>query len=167
MPPPSLWNLHRSTRRLLAARFLRSIGQGTLVVDFALYLYALGWSGLGIGSVLTVSGLLSVCLNLPAAIASDRWRRKPFLLLYEGGALLAALVAMATSRTELLAAAGVLGGFGRGASGAAGPFSPAEQAWVAEEVPPRRRGWVYSLLSTRPHGSRACIYGPMSTSSDA
>ena len=32
----------RTTRLLLATRFVRSIGQGALAVDFALYLRALG-----------------------------------------------------------------------------------------------------------------------------
>jgi hypothetical protein len=37
----------RATRLLLATRFVRSIGQGALVVDFALYLRALDWPGGG------------------------------------------------------------------------------------------------------------------------
>ena len=39
----------------------------------------------------------------------------------------------------------IAAGFGRGANGAAGPFSPVEQAWLAEEVSAARRGHVYSL----------------------
>jgi MFS family permease len=52
---------------------------------------------------------------------------------------------MVTTHTAALAAAIMLAGFGRGANGAAGPFSPAEQAWLAEAVEPRQRGVVYSL----------------------
>ena len=62
-PTGGYWDLRPSTKRLLAARFLRSIGQGTLVVDFALYLNALGWSGLSIGLVLTSGGLFGAAAD--------------------------------------------------------------------------------------------------------
>ncbi len=138
-------DLHPTTRRLLIARALRSVGQGALVVDLALYLNTLGWDGVAIGGVLTGAGLFGAALTLLIGQTSDQLRRKPFLLVYEGVALLCSLVALLTSQTIWLAGAIVLAGFGRGANGAAGPFSPAEQAWLAEEVPPSRRGRVYSL----------------------
>jgi MFS family permease len=115
------------------------------VVDLALYLHALGWSGAAIGLVLTAAGLVGAALNLVVGVASDRLRRKPFLLAYEGMTCICALIAMTQSRTLLLAPAIALAGFGRGANGSAGPFAPAEQAWLAESVPQPRRGFVYSL----------------------
>lgn len=135
----------RPTRRLLSARFWRSISQGTLVVDLALYLRALGWSGAAIGMVLSAGGIVGAGLSLAVGITSDRLRRKPFLLAYEGLTCLCALAAMTQSSPALLAPAIALAGFGRGANGAAGPFAPAEQAWLAESVEPSRRGLVYSL----------------------
>jgi len=133
------------TRRLLSARFWRSISQGTLVVDLTLYLRALGWSGAAIGMVLSAGGLVGAGLNLAVGIFSDRLRRKPFLIAYEGVTCICALVAMSQSNPFMLAPAIVLAGFGRGANGAAGPFAPAEQAWLAESVEPLHRGFVYSL----------------------
>ena len=138
-------DMARPTRRLLSARFWRSISQGTLVVDLALYIHALGWSGAAIGMVLSAAGLVGAGLNLVVGVTSDRLRRKPYLLAYEGLTCICALVAMTQSRSILLVPAIVLAGFGRGANGAAGPFSPAEQAWLAESVEPSRRGFVYSL----------------------
>ncbi|HVY16981.1 MAG TPA: MFS transporter, partial [Rhodopila sp.] len=41
--------------------------------------------------------------------------------------------------------AALVGGFGRGGNGAAGPFAPVEQAWLAQALTPVRRGPVYSL----------------------
>ena len=137
--------LHPTTRRRLLARALRSVGQGVLVVDFALYLHALGWNGAAIGALLSGTGLFGAALSLVIGTTSDRLRRKPFLLVYESIAVLGSLVALLTSRSLPLAAVSILNGFGRGASGAAGPYSPAEQAWLAEEVDPWRRGWVFSL----------------------
>jgi predicted MFS family arabinose efflux permease len=140
-------NLAPATRRLLAARFWRSISQGTLAVDLALFLHALGWRGASIGLVLSAAGLSGAALNLLVGITTDRLRRKPFLIAYELLACVCALLAMKTSDPILLSLAIVLAGFGRGANGAAGPFAPAEQAWLAEAVSPQSRGMVYSLNS--------------------
>ena len=142
---PGFRELHPTTKQLLSARALRSIGQGTLVVDFALYLHALQWSAVAIGLLLSASGIFGAALSLLVGTSSDRLRRKPFLLVYETIALLASLAALLTSQSAILAGAAILGGYGRGATGAAGPFSPAEQAWLAEEVAPQQRGRVYSL----------------------
>jgi len=148
--------VHRSTRtpisptarRILAARFWRSIAQGALVVDLALYLNALGWSGTAIGGVLSGAGLAGAAFGLAIGFVSDRFGRKNFLLLYEAVGFVCGLVAFFTSNTPLLTAAIVLGGFGRGANGAAGPFAPAEDAWLAESVEPIERGYVFSVKSS-------------------
>ncbi len=146
LSPFSTWRgMAPATRKLLAARFWRSLSQGALVVDLALYLHALGWTGTAIGGVLTGGGLAGAALALAVGVTSDRFRRKPFLLAYEGLSCLCALTAISTTQPLLLAAAIVLAGFGRGANGAAGPFSPAEQAWLAESVEPAHRGFVYSI----------------------
>lgn len=140
-------DLRPPTRRLLLARGFRSVGQGALVVDFSLYLNALHWDGASIGLVLSASGLFGAGLSLLIGIGSDHIRRKPFLLAYESIALVGSLVAVVTAQPVILGAVAILGAFGRGANGAAGPFSPAEQAWLSEQVNPIRRGQVYSLNS--------------------
>ena len=142
---PAWTALHPTARRLLAARTLRSVAQGALVADLSLYLHALGWSGLGIGLALTGGGLTAAVLSLVIGRMSDRLRRKPFLVWNEVLTALCGFVPLFTTAPAVLAAAIVLGGFGRGLNGAAGPFGPAEQAWLAEAVRPEDRGWVYSL----------------------
>ena len=134
-----------ATRRLLAARFWRSISQGTLVVDLALFLHALGWRGSSIGMVLGAGGLTGAGLNLMVGVTSDRRQRKPFLIAYEVLTCVCALTAIIATNPALLSTAIILGGFGRGANGAAGPFAPAEQAWLAEAVAPESRGVIYSF----------------------
>ena len=134
-------------RRLLTVRLLRSLTQGTLVVDFALYLHALGWSGTAIGLVLAGAGLANTAFALVVGPLSDRIGRRGLLLAYQVLALVTALVALATAEPLLLAPAAILGGFGRGANGTAGGFSPAEQAWLAEAAPPVARPWIFSLNS--------------------
>ncbi len=138
-------DLHPTTKRLILARTFRSIGQGALVVDLTLYLHALGWNGFHIGAVLSAAGLFGAALSLLVGIASDRMRRRPFLIIYECIILVCSIIALLTSQSIFLITIIIIAGFGRGANGAAGPFSPVEQAWLAEEVKPQRRGTVYSM----------------------
>lgn len=144
---PLLADLHPTTRRLLAARTVRSVAQGALVVDLSLYMHALHWSGLEIGLTLMAGGLIAAAFSILIGIVSDRFRRKPFLLYNEGLTVLCGLAPLMSTNAVVLAAAVIVGGFGRGRAGSAGPFAPAEQAWLAEAVPPEQRGWIYSLNS--------------------
>jgi predicted MFS family arabinose efflux permease len=137
-------DFHPTTRLLILARAFRSVGQGALVVDLSLYLHAMGWSGFHIGAILSAAGLFGALLSLGVGIASDRLKRKPFLLVYESMILLCSIAALLSSQTFLLSAVIIIAGFGRGANGAAGPFSPVEQAWLAEEVKAEKRGIVFS-----------------------
>lgn len=138
-------SLHPTTKRLLLARSLRSVGQGLLVVDFALYLHAMDWNAVSIGLLFTSASLCGALFSLLVGMSSDRLRRRPFLLIYEAIVLTAGVAALISAQPVILSAAAIAAGFGRGAGGAAGPFSPAEQAWLAEEVPAEARGRVYSL----------------------
>src|SRR5689334_6137541 len=79
--PSTAWTA--TTRRLLPVRVLRSIGQGALIVTFALYLRDLGWSGQAIGLLLTAGGLLNATASLVVGMMADRLGSKPFLLAYE------------------------------------------------------------------------------------
>ncbi|MGB8489933.1 MAG: MFS transporter [Bacteroidales bacterium] len=140
-----LKDLHPTTKRLILARAFRSIGQGALVVDMTLYLNALGWNAFHIGLVLSMAGILGALLSLGVGIASDYVRRKPFLIVYEIIVFVCSIAAFLSAQNLVLSIAIIVAGFGRGANGAAGPFSPVEQAWLAEEVAAARRGHVYSL----------------------
>ncbi|MGH8370364.1 MAG: MFS transporter, partial [Gammaproteobacteria bacterium] len=141
----ALKELHPTTRRLLAARATRSVAQGALTADLALYLHALHWSGLQIGLTLTAGGLIAAVLSVIIGIVSDRSQRKPFLIYNEGLTILCGLAPLVDTNFAVLTAAIIIGGFGRGKNGSAGPFAPAEQAWLAEVIAPAKRGWVYSL----------------------
>ena len=135
----------RATRLLLAARFVRSIGQGALAVDFTLYLRALGWSAVAISALLSAALMIGVVLTLFAGPLSDRGGRRRFLFAYEVAQAVAGVAALFSAQPWLLSAAALVGGFGRGGNGGAGPFGPVEQAWLAQAVTPSRRGPVYSL----------------------
>lgn len=137
--------LNKVVKRLITIRALRSIGQGAMVVDLALYLKALHWSGAAIGAVTTGAGLFGAVLIMLVGVVSDRVGRRPFLFVYEGLTTIAAGVAALTTAGVFLSLAIVVSGFGRGQNGSAGPFMPAEQAWLAANVPMRHRGRVFSF----------------------
>jgi MFS family permease len=138
-------SLHPSTRRLIETRFLRSIGQGALGVDFTLYLAARGWDAGEIGLLLMGGGLANAALSLLVGVTSDRFGRKGFLLLYELGLILATAAIAAFPHIWILILSAVLFGFGRGANGNSGPFAPAEQAWLAQHISGKKRGSVFSF----------------------
>lgn len=144
LPTPPL---PRNIRLLIAMRAARSLGQGAMVAAFTLYLHALGWSGTAIGAVLMGALLVGSALTMAVGPLSDRGGRRRFLIIYDLLQVGAAVIAMLTATPWLLVTAAVIGGFGRGANGSAGPFAPIEQAWFAIELPMNRRGSVFSRNS--------------------
>ncbi len=157
MPPGS----SRDKRLLLATRFFRSVGQGVLAADFALYLRACGWSGAHIGSVLGAALVLSVLLTL-FATASDRIGRKPFLLGYESLYACCSLAAWWHPSAGVLAVAAIGAGFGRGANGAAGPFGAIEKAWLTQGLD--RPAWTRLLARNSTVGFAGMAIGALAGS---
>lgn len=137
--------IHSSVRQLMLVNLLRSIGQGMLVVDLALYLDELGWSTVAIGSVLASGGLLGVGLAPFVGIYSDRYGRKPFLIFSEFLTAGCALIGILTTNPIFLFIAITFSGFGKADAGSPSPCAPAEQAWLASFIPTNERGKVYSL----------------------
>jgi MFS family permease len=119
-----------------------------MVASFTLYLHALGFSGTAIGTVLMAGLLFGALLTLIIGPLSDKVSRRALLLGYEVAAALAALTAMLAPNLAVLIAAATVGGFGRGANGAAGPFSPVEQAWLAREVSGDERRRAFFINAT-------------------
>lgn len=132
----------------MAARAARSLGQGATVASFSLYLQALGFSGAAIGTVLMAGLLFGALLTLIIGPLSDRVSRRSLLLGYEVAAALAAFAAILAPDRAMLIVAATVAGFGRGANGAAGPFSPVEQAWLARAVSGEARRRAFSINAT-------------------
>lgn len=147
--------LSPTARRLIACRAARSIGQGALTADFAFYLAALHWTTVQMGAVYMGGMLFGAVITLFSGPLSDRFGRKPFLFGYGIAQVAAGLVAMLTAQPFWLCAASVVGAFGRGANGAAGPFGPVEQAWLSDGLPEKDFGLVYSINSAVGFGGMA------------
>ena len=140
--------LPRNVRLLMAARTARSVGQGATVASFSLYLHALHYSGAAIGTILMAGLLFGALMTLIIGPLSDRHGSRGLLLGYEVAAAIAALAAVLSHVEAVLIVAATVAGFGRGANGAAGPFSPAEQAWLAREVDGAARQRTFALNAT-------------------
>ncbi len=138
----------RNIRLLIVSRFARSVGQGVTVASFALYLHALGFDGAVIGAVLTAGLVFGATLTAIVGPLSDRSSRRLMLLIYEAVSGIAALAVMLTRSEAILVTAAIIGGFGRGANGAAGPFAPVEQAWIAREIEGAARRQALSFNAT-------------------
>lgn len=134
-----------AARRLLAARFARSLWQGALVATFALYLQRLHWSGAQIGALFAGSFVLGALLSLLVGPLGDRCGYRRLLVGYEAAIAVAFLLALASANAWVIAASAVFGGFGRGANGAPGCFVPVELAWLADLLSERQRARAFSL----------------------
>ncbi len=115
------------------------------MVDFLLYLRTVGWTATAIGGLLTAIGVAGAAIVLVSGIGSDRIGRRPVLLFYQTAMVVGTAAVLLHPAAWVLTAVAVTLGFGRGANGSAGPFGPAEQAWLAQSVPAAQRGRVFSL----------------------
>lgn len=91
--------------------------------------------------------VLGIVLTVLVGPLSDRIGRKRLLLGFESTRVLAAATALVSSDPHLLVAAAVLGQYGRGGNGSAGPFGPVDQAWLAQSTSPESRVSIFSLNS--------------------
>jgi MFS family permease len=150
-----LRRLSPTARRLIICRAARSVGQGALTADFAFYLAALHWTTVQMGTVYMGGLMFGALITLFSGPLSDAVGRKPFLIGYGIALVAASLVAFLTAQPLWLIAASVVGAFGRGANGAAGPFGPVEQAWLSDGLPESDFGLVYSINSAVGFGGMA------------
>ena len=136
-----------AARRLIAARLVRSIGQGALTVDFVLYTRVLGWSPGFLCSVIGGGLFLNALATASVGPLSDRFGRRGFLLGYESLAVVTGLSALFIAAPWPLAAIAVLAGWGRGANGSPLLFGAVEQAWLSRSIERRALARVFSYMS--------------------
>lgn len=140
----------RNLKIILAARAGMSVGRAVASIVTALYLAAIGFSGVQIGALFVAVTIASALMSTAIGLLADLWGRKPFLVVVP---LLtaAAAVTYATSRvTALLVVAAAVGAFGRGAGaggGSVGPYQPAESALVTDLVDVTYRATAFARLA--------------------
>ncbi|MDE3206583.1 MAG: MFS transporter [Acidobacteriota bacterium] len=172
--------MDRNLRLLLATRMAMSVGRSVLSIVTALYLAALGFSGLEIGTLFVGVTFASALMSSAVGLLSDRVGRKPFLVVVPILAAGASVAYATTTAAVVLFVAAALGSFGRGAGaggGNVGPYQPAESAFIAEDVPAGHRveafgrvaftsvlgglvgGLMAQLVDAGPHTTAAAALG--------
>jgi MFS family permease len=132
----------RNMHLILATRMAVSVGRAILSIVTALYLAALGFSGLEIGALFVGVTFTSALMSFSVGFLSDRLGRKPFLVAIPLVAAVGSALYATTRATPVLFVCAAIGSFGRGAGaggGNVGPYQPAESALIAEDVPAGNR----------------------------
>ena len=139
----------RDMRLLLAARAFMSAGRALAGIVVPIYLILIGYSALTLGTLFVAVAITSAVLSGITGLLSDRFGRKPFIVVLPWFAALAAFVFAFSHVEAILFVFAALGSFGRGAgagAGMIGPYQPAEQAFLADTVPAHHRntlfGWI-------------------------
>ncbi len=133
----------RDLKLLLFSMTARRIAMGFLQVVRAIYFALLGFSPITIGILLSIASIVSALHHISFGVLSDRYGRKPFLLL---GAIFATsrLIIFATTQNFWLIALGQgLGAMGEGA----GAGQPVVSGYIADKVDLKERSSIFSTIA--------------------
>lgn len=142
--------MDRNLRVVLAARLAMSVGRAVASVVTALYLAAVGFSAIEIGALFVGVTAASAVMASTIGLLSDRWGRRPFLVVVPLMTAVAGAVFAFVHTPAVLFVAAALGSFGRGAGAGAGnigPYQPAESALVADTVPGDQRSAAFGRIA--------------------
>lgn len=134
-------NMQRDVVVLMASRGVRAFAFSYLGVVFAIYLSQLGYSTVTIGLVISTASASGAVLTALWGFLSDRFGRKKILMLLAGLTIVSNLIYIFFSHIFFILSAVIIANVGAGGSGGGGqgggPFSPVEQALLAEKCTPR------------------------------
>jgi MFS family permease len=146
-----LKTLHRDAKLIMLSRGIRAFAFSYLNVVFAIYLDSLGYSAVIIGMVYSVAYIAAAVLGALWGFLSDRYGRKPILVLLALLTIVANGIYLFFSHIFFIFAAVVVANVGAGGSGGGGqgggPFNPVEHALLAEKCAPEERNHVFSINS--------------------
>jgi MFS family permease len=121
---------------LIAGRASRSLALGGMGIAVPIYLSVIGYGPFYIGVFFSVVALVSALLVATSGFISDRFGRKPLLVLLPLLTVLAAITFILTHNFAALVLASSFGSIGRGgvagAGAVSGPYAPVEQAMLAD-----------------------------------
>ena len=135
---------------LLVARSSMSAVRALASIVVPIYLALLGFNALLLGILFTATALVSAAMSSLIGLLSDRFGRKLFIVVIPLLTALASLVFAVSQVAGLLFVFAALGSFGRGSgagAGAIGPYQPAEQALLADKIPPRHRNSLFGRVA--------------------
>lgn len=143
-----LETLQRDVLVLMASRGVRAFAFSYLGVVFAIYLSQLGYSTVTIGLVISTASASGAVLTALWGFLSDRFGRKKILMLLAALTMVSNLIYVFFSHLVFILSAVIIANVGAGGSGGGGagggPFSPVEQALLAEKCTAENRNRIFS-----------------------
>ena len=135
--------LGRDGRLLFATRAVRMFAFGGMSVVLALYLSALGFDGLQIGWLLSLTLAGDAIISLYISSVADRVGRAKMLMLGAGLMCLSGVVFALTGNFWLLLLAAIIGTISPSGN-EVGPFLALEQSAMSERLPAGSRTSVFA-----------------------
>ena len=156
--PPGRLGLDHDGRLLFAARSARMFAYGSVAVILVLYLARLGFDGVEIGLILSLTLIGDTLVSLWLTTHADRLGRRRILMV--GGALMAGagIAFAATDQFLPLLVAATIGVISPSGN-EVGPFLAVEQASLSETIEGRRRTSVFAWYNLA--GSIATAFGAL------
>jgi MFS family permease len=142
--------MSRDSRLIMDARGAMSAVDGLTQVILPIYLSLLGFSGFRLGLLFAAVTTTDAVFSTAIGLLSDRIGRKPFMV---GMPLLTAAAGFVFAFSHgqpLIFIFAALGSFGWGTGAvadASGPYTPAEQAWIADRTLPLQRTPVFGRMA--------------------
>jgi MFS family permease len=134
---------------LMASRGVRAFAFSYLNVVFAIYLNQLGYSTITVGLVISTASASSAVLTALWGFLSDRFGRKKILILLATLTIVSNLIYIFFSHIAFILSAVIIANVGAGGTGGGGqgggPFSPVEQALLAEKCAAENRNRIFAM----------------------
>lgn len=141
-------NLQRDVVVLMASRGVRAFAFSYLGVVFAIYLNQLGYSTITVGLVISTASASGAVLTALWGFLSDRYGRKKILILLAVLTMVSNTIYIFFSQLAFIFLAVIIANVGAGGSGGGGqgggPFSPVEQALLAEKSTAQNRNRIFA-----------------------
>jgi len=133
----------RDLKLLLFSMASRRIVMGFLMIVRAIYFYLLGFNKIEVGLLLSIATFVSAIHHITFGMLSDRYSRKPFLILGGIFATLRLVIFALSSDFWMLALGQGIGAMGEGA----GAGQPVVSGYIADKVGTRDRVSIFSTLA--------------------
>ncbi len=133
----------RDLKLLLFSMSARRISMGFLGVVRAIYFYLLGFSEVEVGLLLSLATAVSAVHHIAFGVLSDKYGRKPFLVLGGVFSTLRMVIFAISSDFWMLALGQGIGAMGEGA----GAGQPVVSGYIADKTDVRDRAPVFSTLA--------------------
>ena len=150
-----LGGFDRDLRLMMFSMSFRRISMGFLMVIRAIYFYLLGFNEVEVGLLLSIATLVSAVHHLTFGMLSDRFGRKPFLVLGGSFATLRMVIFAMFTDFWMLALGQGIGAMGEGA----GAGQPVVSGYISDKTDILDRPSVVSTLAVA--NAIACTVGSL------